>query len=151
MDGLSNSGFITITAGTNGIGNGTVSYTVAANTNTIGQTGSMTVAGQTFTVTQAALACHLSLDSTSASYSALGGASNVVITANGTNCAWTAVSNNGFITITAGTNGVGNGTVSYTVAANSSTNELVGTMTIAGRPSPSRKGRPAASASVPPA
>ncbi len=130
---LSNSGFITITAGTNGVGNGTVSYTVAANTNTIGQTGSMTVAGQTFTVTQAALACHLSLDSTSASYSAAGGASNVVITANGTNCAWTAASNNGFITITAGTNGVGNGTVSYTVAANSSTNELVGTMTIAGQ------------------
>jgi len=130
---ISNSGFITITAGTNGTGNGTVSYTVAANTNAITQTGSMTIAGQTFTVTEAAAACTFSLDSTNASFSADGGSSNVDVTANGTNCAWTAVSNSGFITITAGTNGTGDGTVSYTVAANTNTFAQSGSMTIAGQ------------------
>ncbi len=49
----SNAAFITITAGTSGTGSGTVSYSVAANTSTTSRTGTLTVAGQTFTVTQA--------------------------------------------------------------------------------------------------
>ncbi len=130
---VSNSGFITITAGSSGSGNGSVSYTVAINSNTTIQTGSMTIAGQTFTVTQAALACNVSPASTNASFSAAGGSSSVVITANGTNCSWTAVSNSGFIMITAGSSGSGNGSVSYTVAANSNTTIQTGTMTIAGQ------------------
>ena len=44
--------------------------------------------------------------------------------ANDTNCAWTALSNDSFITITSGSSGFGSGTVHYTVAANTSTNEL---------------------------
>jgi plastocyanin len=53
---LSNSAFITVTPGASGSGNGTVGYTVAANTTTSPRSGSLTVAGQTFTVTQAAAA-----------------------------------------------------------------------------------------------
>jgi hypothetical protein len=49
----SNSSFITITAGSSGSGSGTVSYSVAANTATTSRTGTLTIAGQTFTVTQA--------------------------------------------------------------------------------------------------
>ena len=44
--------FITITSGSSGSGNGTVHYTVAANTSTNEQVGTMTIAGQTFTVTE---------------------------------------------------------------------------------------------------
>ncbi len=44
--------FITITAGASGMGNGTVSYSVAANSNTTSRTGTISVAGQLFTVTQ---------------------------------------------------------------------------------------------------
>ncbi|MHB9096535.1 MAG: BACON domain-containing protein [Syntrophales bacterium] len=43
--------WITITAGATGAGNGTVSYTVSANTG-IARTGTMTIGGQTLTVTQ---------------------------------------------------------------------------------------------------
>jgi hypothetical protein len=129
---VSNSGFITITDGTNGTGNGTVSFTVATNNTTVAQTGSMTIAGQTYIVNEAGIPCAFSLDSTSANYGATGGSSNIVITANGTNCDWTAVSNSGFITITDGTNGAGNGTVSYTVATNPGT-ARTGAMTIAGQ------------------
>ena len=47
-----NDGFITITGGSSGAGTGTVSYTVAANPDTAARRGTMTIAGQTFTVDQ---------------------------------------------------------------------------------------------------
>jgi Zn-dependent metalloprotease len=50
---VSNSTFITITAGGSGTGSGSVSYSVSNNASTASRTGTMTVAGQTFTVTQA--------------------------------------------------------------------------------------------------
>jgi uncharacterized repeat protein (TIGR03803 family) len=130
---VSNNGFILITGGSIGSGNGVVSYSVAANTNTIGQSGSITVGGQTYTVTEAAVACVVAPTATSASFSRTGGSSNIVITANGTNCTWTAVSNDGFITITAGGSGSGNGTVNYTVATNTSTVVQTGSITVAGQ------------------
>lgn len=50
---VSNATFITITSGASGSGNGTVNYSVAANTGTAARNGTMTIAGSTFTVTQA--------------------------------------------------------------------------------------------------
>jgi hypothetical protein len=129
---VSNDSFIIITAGASGSGNGVVNYTVAANTSTAPLTGTVTIAGLTYTVTQAAVPCSVSAASTSASFSAAGGFNNVVVTANGANCAWTAVSSNSFVTITSGSSGTGNGTVSYFVAANMGT-ARTGTMTIAGQ------------------
>lgn len=49
-------GFISITAGASGTGNGTVSFKVTANTSGAARTGTMTVAGQAVTVTQRATA-----------------------------------------------------------------------------------------------
>ncbi|MCU1227708.1 MAG: hypothetical protein JWO97_592 [Acidobacteria bacterium] len=48
-------------------------------------------------------------------------------------CAWTAVSNSGFISITGGANGNGNGNVTYSIAANLTSLQRSGTMTIAGQ------------------
>ena len=45
--------WITITSGASGTGAGTVSYSVAAYTGTTSRTGTMTIAGQTFTIAQA--------------------------------------------------------------------------------------------------
>jgi Zn-dependent metalloprotease len=50
---VSNATFITVTSGSSGSGNGSVGYSVAANTGTGSRNGTMTIAGQTFTVTQA--------------------------------------------------------------------------------------------------
>jgi hypothetical protein len=47
-------------------------------------------------------------------------------------CAWTAVSNQAWSQITGGASGNGNGTVTYSVNANNTTNPLTGTLTIAG-------------------
>lgn len=49
----SNSAFITITSGSSGSGSGTVTYSVSANSGSA-RSGTMTIAGQTFTVNQAA-------------------------------------------------------------------------------------------------
>ena len=50
----------------------------------------------------------------------------------GAGCAWTAVSNSAFITVTGGANGSGNGTVTYSLSLNDTGVTRVGTMTIAG-------------------
>ncbi|HEY6805513.1 MAG TPA: M36 family metallopeptidase [Pyrinomonadaceae bacterium] len=50
---VSNSAFITVTSGSSGSGSGTVGYSVAANTATTSRSGSITIAGITFNVTQA--------------------------------------------------------------------------------------------------
>lgn len=48
-------------------------------------------------------------------------------------CAWTAVSNNGWITITGGSSGNGNGNITYSVAANLNPTQRIGTITAAGQ------------------
>ncbi len=48
----SDSSWMTVTVGSSGSGNGTVSYSVTANPNVAARTGTLTVAGQTYTVTQ---------------------------------------------------------------------------------------------------
>jgi Subtilase family/Calx-beta domain/Galactose oxidase, central domain/Kelch motif/Viral BACON domain len=59
-----------------------------------------------------------------------GGSGNVNVTA-GAGCLWSAVSNATFITVAPGTDGVGNGTVNFSVATNSPGNSRTGTITIA--------------------
>ena len=46
--------FITVTSGSSGTGNGTVGYSVAENTSATPRSGTITIAGQTFTVLQGA-------------------------------------------------------------------------------------------------
>ncbi len=134
---VSNEPFITITEGASGTGNGTVHYTVLGNTNGTELTGTMTIAGQTVTVNQAAGGCTFSLSPKSANYSFIGivaGHSTIKVKAKLSDCAWTAASNDSFITITGGASGVGNGTVSYTVAPNTNNATLTGTIIIGGEP-----------------
>ena len=76
--------------------------------------------------------CTFSISPSSASYASAGGSGTVSVTA-GAGCAWTAVSNDGFIAVTAGASGSGSGTVTYSVGANAGTTSRTGTLTIAGR------------------
>jgi hypothetical protein len=125
--------WISITSGSSGSGNGTVNYTVAPNTASSPQTAQMTIAGQQFTVTEAGTSCSYSIMPTSQGFAAGGGSSSVSVFA-GTGCAWTATTPVTWITITSGSSGSGNGMVNYTVAANTSSQTLTATMTIAGQP-----------------
>ena len=127
---VSNASWITITAGANGALNGKVNYSFTANSNSVPRTGTITVAGQTFTVTQAGFVCSWSLSATSAAVKATASNGSVNVLAD-SSCSWTAVSNIGWIIITSGSAGSGNGTVNYSVAANTG-GARTGTMTIAG-------------------
>ncbi|MBI4917566.1 MAG: VCBS repeat-containing protein [Acidobacteria bacterium] len=125
----SNDAWIEVTSGTSGSGNGSVAYSVAANTSPA-RTGTITIAGQTFTVDQAS-GCTFSLDPTSASFDANGGSGGVAVTT-GSECTWTAESNDPWIEVTSGASGTGTAGVGFSVAANVSP-ARTGTLTIAGQ------------------
>src|SRR5688572_18809257 len=130
--GASNATWITVTSGGSGTGNGTVAYTVAANTSATARTGTLTIAGQTVTITQAGV-CSFTIAPTAQSVMAAGGPQTAAVTTT-SGCTWTGVSNSTtWITVTAGSSGTGNGTVAYNVAAHTSTTPRTGTLTIAGR------------------
>jgi Zn-dependent metalloprotease len=76
--------------------------------------------------------CSFSISPTSASAAAAGSTGTVSVTATA-GCSWSAISNATFITVTGGSSGTGNGTVSYSVAANGATTSRTGTITIAGQ------------------
>src|SRR5207247_9821692 len=101
---------ITITSGTSGSGNGTVYYSVTANTGTTSRSGTLTIAGQTFTVSQVAGAssCTYSISGSTASFGSAGGPASVSVTT-GTGCAWKASSGAAWVTISSGSSGTGNG------------------------------------------
>jgi len=129
---ISNATWITVTGGGSGAGNGTLLYSVAANTATSPRSGTMTIAGNTFTVNQAAAACSYSLSATSQSVAVNGGTGTVTVTA-GAGCGWTAVSNaTSWLTVTSGATGSGGGSVGFSATANNLTTMRSGTLTIAG-------------------
>ena len=111
--------WVTVIAGASGTGNGSVAFSVAANPGGV-RTGTVTVAGQTFTVTQAAaaIACTYAISPTSVSMDEKQGDGTVNVSA-GTGCAWTARSNANWITVTSGASGNGSGSVEFSVKKNS--------------------------------
>ena len=128
---VSNAAFVMVTSGASGTGNGTVNFSVAVNTATTPRSATITVVDQVFTVNQTGAPCAFSILPTSQSFTASGGTGSVAVTAQ-PGCAWTAVSNNGFITVTSGAAGTGNGTVNYSVASKGDIGSRMGTITIAG-------------------
>ncbi|MEO8099465.1 MAG: hypothetical protein ABI811_17330 [Acidobacteriota bacterium] len=128
---FSNSAFIALGNNSSGSGDGFVEYTVANNAAGQSRTGTLTIAGKTFTVIQDA-ACTFSLGLTTASMPVAGGSGTVAVNAPA-GCAWSAVSNSAFITLVQGTVGSGNGIVEYSVASSPLAQARTGTLTIAGR------------------
>ena len=124
--------WITITRGGSGSGNGQVDYSVDPNPNGALRSGTITLGGQTLAVSQDGGGCSYSILPVSQGFAAAGGLGNVAISA-GPGCAWTAASNDSFITITSAANGSGNGTIDFSVAGNTGAHSRTGTMTIAGQ------------------
>ncbi|MHB8909623.1 MAG: M12 family metallo-peptidase [Syntrophales bacterium] len=82
---------------------------------------------------QLAPSCTSTLSPTSALFNSSGNTGTVTVTTSSGGCSWSAVSNTVWITITAGGSGTGNGTVSYSVSANTTGSSRTGTMTIGGQ------------------
>jgi hypothetical protein len=125
----SQAGWITVTDGGSGSGTGSVRLIVATN-NGPPRSGTVAIAGQTFTVQQDGLACTYGI--TPGSYSAASGADEVRVSVTaGDGCAWSASSNVSWVSIAEGRAGSGNGTVRLLVEANGGA-PRTGTAVIAG-------------------
>src|SRR5262245_56069830 len=133
----SDSSWLTLSSPLSGSGNGTVNFTVAANSGAE-RTGSVIIGGQRSTITQAAVvvtpppSCTYTINPPSQNIAATGGAGAPVAVSTTSACQWSASSNASWITITSGASGSGNGTVAFTVAANTGA-ARTGTLTIATR------------------
>jgi hypothetical protein len=123
--------WLSITAGASGTGNGGVSINAVANTGAA-RTGTLTVANQSITVNQAATACSYSVMPTSVSIGAAGGTGTPISVSVGSGCTWAATTSAGWVTILTGATGTGNGSVTYSVQANTGS-ARTGTMTVAGQ------------------
>lgn len=129
----SNDGWITITAGASGTGNGTVVFDIAANTG-IARLGTLTIAGSTVTVAQDAVPVACTYSATPLTFTSpdTGDTGLTVDVVTQPGCAWTAVSNDSWLTVTGGSSGTGSGTVTFDVDPNVGTSSRTGTLTVAG-------------------
>ena len=129
----SSAGWIAIVCGACGCGTGSVTFAVAA-VSGAARRGSVTIAGRTLTISQAAAAalCSYSIGASGRSFDRKKDDGSVRVTA-GAACNWTASVTRGdsWISISSGASGTGNGTVTYRVDNNNG-DRRTGTLLIAG-------------------
>ena len=125
-----NETWIAITSGATGSGNGSVGFSVAANSGSA-RTGFATIATQTFTVNQAAgsAPCTYSITTPDANIGPDAAEGTVSVIA-GAGCAWTATGDAPWITVVSGSPGTGSGSVRVRLTANTGP-ARTGTVTIA--------------------
>ena len=126
---ISNASWVTIVTGASGSGNGSVTYSIQPNTGAA-RMGTVTVASQTVTISQSG--CVYSISPTNDQLDKAARTGTPISVTTQPSCMWTAVSNASWVTVTSGSSGTGNGTVAYTVAANTTGADRTGTLTIAG-------------------
>jgi carboxypeptidase T len=127
--------WIIVTSSKTGIGDTTVTFEVRENFDARPREATITIAGRVFTVRQAGLdisGCSNSISPKSSSFAAAGGTGSVNVAAS-VECLWTATTSANWVSITSDDNGIGVGSISYSVSANTTGSARVGTITIAGR------------------
>ncbi len=125
----SDSNWITVTAGATGTGTGSVNVAISPNPASVVRTGTLTIAGQAVSVTEAAENCTVTLSSPGSAFPA-GGATGNVTVSTAPSCAWTAVSSAPWLTISTGTTGTGNGTVVFAISPNTDPSARGGTIVV---------------------
>ena len=126
--------WLTITGGASGVGSRTVTFSALANPGTTPRSTTLTIAGINFVVTQGRpLPCSTSaLSQANLDFPAAATAAAVGVSTRKA-CAWTAVSNAPWLTVTGGATGTGRGVVNFAVATNPAATGRTGTITIAGQ------------------
>ncbi|NOT62565.1 MAG: hypothetical protein HOP19_20360 [Acidobacteria bacterium] len=107
--------WLTLTSGATGTREGTMDFSLAANTGPA-RTGKITVGTQVFTLTQES-GCVVTLGSPVASMAVTGGTGNLAVSSSA-GCLWSATSDQPWLTLTTATV-TGNGSISYSVQPNS--------------------------------
>ena len=123
--------WVVVTGGT-GTGNGTVTIAVLPNTGAA-RSATVTIAGQPFTVTQAAGSCSFEVAPTTLQVNNNASTQTITVTTS-SSCAWTAtvVSGGSWLTIASGASGTGSGSVQVSVDRNREA-ARTGTLTVAGK------------------
>ncbi|HXW07885.1 MAG TPA: BACON domain-containing carbohydrate-binding protein [Vicinamibacterales bacterium] len=124
---VSHVSWIHVTSGS-GTGLGSAVFTIDPNPTSSPRTGTLTIAGHTVTVNQAANSCTYSVTPLSFSLGSLSVQRTISVTT-GTACTWTAVASAAWITITSGATGSAFGSVVFVAAANTGP-QRTGTITI---------------------
>jgi hypothetical protein len=125
--------WLTVTSGASGSGGGTVSLSAAANPGSSSRTGTLSVAGLTFTVLQTAAPCAFVVSPLSVPSMLAAGATSAVAVTSATGCTWTATSSTAWLTMTPGTGGTGSGSATFSASSNTASTSRVGVMTVAGQ------------------
>jgi hypothetical protein len=100
------------------IGNANAQFIVAPNLGAP-RTGNIMIGGTPFTITQSAQSCYFTLSAATGTFPATAGTGTFNVTANDPSCTWTATPNPpSVVTISSGATGTGNGTVNFSVGAN---------------------------------
>ena len=112
-----------------GTGNGSVTVAVDANSGP-SRSGTVTIGGAGFQVTQDASGCSFTLSPTSRSFTSAGGSVSVSVSASRSDCGWSVSESLSWVQVSPAS-GTGNGSVTVTVDANSGPSRS-GTVTIGG-------------------
>ncbi|MEY2407947.1 MAG: hypothetical protein QOF48_617 [Verrucomicrobiota bacterium] len=124
--------WISITSGANGVGNGSVTYSASANPSGMARTGLVTIADQTFSLSQLGLPCSYSISPATQSQGLAAGTGVITVSAT-LGCNWAAATTNNWITFASAANGTGAGSVTYSVPVNPGSGVRTGMVTIGGQ------------------
>jgi len=129
----SNVSWVSITSAKSGAGSATVTYSVSANTTSASRSGTLTIAGLSFTVNQAGAtsACSYQLSLGPVTSTRQGFVGTVTV-ATSQGCHWTAASEASWLSITAGASDTGSGTATYLATPNTGTTSRTGSLLVAG-------------------
>jgi hypothetical protein len=101
---------------TDGQGDGVVKFSVAANADPASRTAAFTVNDRRLEIRQAGKPCDFRLSSTREAIEASGGDRTIQVTASSAQCTWTAAADQPWIVVKAGSEGRGDGAVTFHVA-----------------------------------
>ena len=124
--------WIAINAGSGATGNGSLSYTIAPNNAVATRVGTIQINDQTYTVTDFGTGCNYVVTPAEGNYGSKGGSGTLTIQTD-TSCSWTVQSPVSWINTFSTTSASGNGTVSYKVDPNASSQSRTNTLTVAGQ------------------
>ena len=124
--------WITVSSGATGSGIGAVTFSVALNPTGAPRTGTLTIAGQTVSVTQEAGTCTYGVTPTSFTVDPVS-ASRTVSIVSGTQCGWSSTPQAAWISVTSGATGSGIGAVTFEVEANFASTPRTGVVSIGGQ------------------
>jgi hypothetical protein len=125
--------WITLTSGASGSNSGTLEYSIAPNSTTQMRSHTLIIGGQPYSITQAGMECSFTVNVSTTLFGSSSGSGTISVIPNGSNCSWTSFSGSNFLRITSGWGGRGNGTVAFSLFANTSSISRDGTIIVAGQ------------------